>query len=230
MVACQAPRAPLRRPQGTAESGLLLLESRAAAGGGGGAVPPLPSPQQTQAGEGAGPANSWQLLYSKKHLDQVPLPVLAAPPQRRPTAAPGASCVCAWRALPDPECGLLLLCLTVICKVPWQCTHMHFILLRGCAPSHAAAGTVLTPQPGADPRLTRLTQQLIACGSQAELEAALESAALDAAAARRLLTYLDRQGAAGVAVAVFRAMRRQRRLGPGAAAGRPPAWPPPPLL
>lgn len=82
-----------------------------------------------------------------------------------------------------------------------------------------AAPATAVAQPGADPLLVRLTQQLIACsGSPADMQAALAAAQLDTAGARRLLTYLDRQGAGGVAVAALHAMEA---LGhPGAGAGR----------
>lgn len=73
-------------------------------------------------------------------------------------------------------------------------------------------------KPGADPRLVLLTQQLIAASTQADMAATLERADLSAADTRRLLTYLDRQGAAHVAVAVFHALRAARKLGAGAAA------------
>ncbi|EFN59084.1 hypothetical protein CHLNCDRAFT_137845 [Chlorella variabilis] len=73
----------------------------------------------------------------------------------------------------------------------------------------AAPGTAAT-QAGADPRLSRLTQQLIQCGSEGEMRGVLErerEQGLGGADVRRLLTYLDRAGAADVALAAFHAMK-----------------------
>lgn len=71
-----------------------------------------------------------------------------------------------------------------------------------------AAPATVAGQPGADPRLVRLTQQLIArAGRPAEMQALLAGQALEAADVRRLLTYLDRQGAADVALDAFHAMK-----------------------
>jgi pentatricopeptide repeat protein len=78
-------------------------------------------------------------------------------------------------------------------------------------PRRPAAAPGSSPaQAGADPRLARLTQQLMASRDQEEMVAVLQreqAAGLGAADVRRLLTYLNRQGAADVALAAFRAMR-----------------------
>ncbi|KAL4859511.1 Pentatricopeptide repeat-containing protein [Chlorella vulgaris] len=73
----------------------------------------------------------------------------------------------------------------------------------------AAPGTAIG-QPAADPRLVTLTQQLIQCKSQAEMCVVLQrehAAGLAAADVRRLLTYLERQRALGVALAAFHAIK-----------------------
>ncbi|KAL4420028.1 hypothetical protein ABPG77_001278 [Micractinium sp. CCAP 211/92] len=71
-----------------------------------------------------------------------------------------------------------------------------------------AAPATVAGQPGADPRLVQLTQQLIArAGRPAEMQALLARQTLEAADVRRLLTYLDRQGAADVALDAFHAMK-----------------------
>lgn len=79
-----------------------------------------------------------------------------------------------------------------------------------------AAPCTAVGQPAADPRLVRLTQQLIACTSQAQVVAVLAAERLAAPDARRLLTYLARQGATGAAVAAFRGMKTLRQPGAGA--------------
>ena len=79
-----------------------------------------------------------------------------------------------------------------------------------------AAPCTAVGQPAADPRLVRLTQQLIACTSQAQVVAVLAAERLEAQDARRLLTYLGRQGATAAAVAAFRAMKTLKQPGAGA--------------
>ncbi len=79
-----------------------------------------------------------------------------------------------------------------------------------------AAPCTAVGQPVADPRLVRLTQQLIACTSQAQVVAVLAAERLEAPDARRLLTYLAKRGATGAAVAAFRAMKTLRQPGAGA--------------
>lgn len=79
----------------------------------------------------------------------------------------------------------------------------------------AAPGTARS-QPGADPRLVRLTQQLLAAsGSEPGLRAALAGEALAPAELRRLLTYLDRCGAADVALEAFGVMKGLPQYGTG---------------
>ena len=79
-----------------------------------------------------------------------------------------------------------------------------------------AAPCTAVGQPAADPRLVRLTQQLIACTSQAQVVAVLAAERLEAQDARRMLTYLGRQGATAAAVAAFRAMKTLKQPGAGA--------------
>ena len=79
-----------------------------------------------------------------------------------------------------------------------------------------AAPCTAVGQRDADPRLVRLTQQLIACSGQGQVVAVLAAERLEAPDARRLLTYLERQGAGGAAVAAFRAMKTLGQPGAGA--------------
>ena len=91
----------------------------------------------------------------------------------------------------------------------------------------AAPGTAVG-QAAADPRLVRLTQQLIACRGPAEMRAVLGRGRqgvgepLEAADVRRLLTYLDRQGAADVALAAFHAVKTMQPLWAGGGLYYPP--------
>lgn len=75
-------------------------------------------------------------------------------------------------------------------RPPWQAT----VAPRTREAAHAP-----------DPRLASLSQQLLAAKSPVDMRALLAAAQLSTDEIRRLLTYLDRAGAAGVALAAMRA-------------------------
>ena len=75
-----------------------------------------------------------------------------------------------------------------------------------------AAPSTAAGQAGADPRLVALTRQLIAAPSPDDIRAVLEQQPDIELILRRLLTYLDRQGAADVALDVFDVLKQMPRM------------------